>query len=330
LAVYAMNPKQAERFRDRHSAAGSKDDSKDAYVSADALRTDLHKFQKLSVLAPEFFAVREVSRRLERLKDDLRQASNRLWHELNSFAPGLLSCCHAADEPFFWDLLELAADHTKALKLRPAKVDAILRRYRKTAVSSNDVLKAFREERFSLLPGHTEAVLTTIAAYLPQLRVIHQLLTQAEKDLTAVVQAVGRDAVILDSFKGIHDVVAGVILAEAPQAILDRDLSALRAYAGAAPVSRQSGNSRRVVMRRACNPRLRNACWHWARTAAVHDPWAKERYIAMRARGLGYDRALRGLVDRLLSRLIACLRDDVLYDPSRGKKPSTECDSRKD
>jgi transposase len=324
-----MNPKQAERFRDRHSAAASKDDRKDAYVSADALRTDLHKFQKLSVLPPEFLAVREASRRLERLKEDLRQATNRLWHELDGFAPGLLRCCHAADEPFFWDLLELGADHTKALKLRPAKVDAILRRYRKTALSSNDVLEVFGEERFALLPGHTPAILTTIAAYLPQLRVIHQQLTQAEKDLKAGVQEVGRDAVILHSFKGIHDVVAGALLSEAPQAILDRDLSALRAYAGTAPVSRQSGSSRRVVMRRACNPRLRTACWHWARTAAVHDPWAKERYTEMRARGLDYDRALRGLADRLLCRLIACLRDGTLYDPSRGKSPSTECD-RKD
>ncbi|WP_423927787.1 IS110 family transposase [Candidatus Palauibacter sp.] len=38
--VYAVNPKQLDRFRDRFSPAGAKDDSRDARVLADALRTD--------------------------------------------------------------------------------------------------------------------------------------------------------------------------------------------------------------------------------------------------------------------------------------------------
>ena len=37
--VYAINPKQLDRFRDRFSPAGAKDDSRDAEVLADALRT---------------------------------------------------------------------------------------------------------------------------------------------------------------------------------------------------------------------------------------------------------------------------------------------------
>ena len=38
--VHAINPKQLDRFRDRFSPAGAKDDSRDAEVLADALRTD--------------------------------------------------------------------------------------------------------------------------------------------------------------------------------------------------------------------------------------------------------------------------------------------------
>jgi len=40
FAVFSINPKQLDRFRDRYSAAGAKDDSRDAYVAADSLRTD--------------------------------------------------------------------------------------------------------------------------------------------------------------------------------------------------------------------------------------------------------------------------------------------------
>ena len=46
FAVYSLNPKQMDRFRDRHpvpgaTVPGAKDDSRDAFVMADSLRTDL-------------------------------------------------------------------------------------------------------------------------------------------------------------------------------------------------------------------------------------------------------------------------------------------------
>ena len=42
LTVYPMNPKAAERFRDRKAPSGAKDDPLDAWSFADALRTDRH------------------------------------------------------------------------------------------------------------------------------------------------------------------------------------------------------------------------------------------------------------------------------------------------
>jgi hypothetical protein len=44
LAVFAINPKQMDRFRDRHTVAGAKDDDLDAFVMADSLRTDQRCF----------------------------------------------------------------------------------------------------------------------------------------------------------------------------------------------------------------------------------------------------------------------------------------------
>lgn len=54
FAVFAINPKQLDRFRDRYSPAGAKDDSRDAFVLADSLRTD-----------------RGIAARLRKLLDDL-------------------------------------------------------------------------------------------------------------------------------------------------------------------------------------------------------------------------------------------------------------------
>ena len=50
--VHAINPKQLDRFRDRFSPAGAKDDSRDAEVLGDALRTDPRCFRALQPLDP--------------------------------------------------------------------------------------------------------------------------------------------------------------------------------------------------------------------------------------------------------------------------------------
>jgi hypothetical protein len=46
--VYAVNPKQLDRFRDRFTVAGVKDDRRDAHVLGDSLRTDRHCFRHLA------------------------------------------------------------------------------------------------------------------------------------------------------------------------------------------------------------------------------------------------------------------------------------------
>ena len=62
FAVYAINPKQMDRFRDRHMVAGAKDDRRDAFVLADALRTDLHLFHRVRLDPASFIRLRELSR----------------------------------------------------------------------------------------------------------------------------------------------------------------------------------------------------------------------------------------------------------------------------
>ncbi len=105
------------------------------------------------------------------------------------------------------------------------------------------------------------------------------------------------------------------MLSEASEAIADRDYHALRCYAGAAPVTRQSGKKTVVLMRHGCNERLRNALYHWARVSTICDPRSRSRYAQLRARGHSHGRSLRGIADRWLRVLVSMLRHGTLYDP---------------
>jgi hypothetical protein len=70
FAVHTINPKQLDRFRDRHTVAGAKDDSLDSYVLGDSLRTDLHLFRRLQLEDAEIIELREFSRIAEELKTE--------------------------------------------------------------------------------------------------------------------------------------------------------------------------------------------------------------------------------------------------------------------
>src|SRR5947208_3693902 len=67
FCVYGINPKQLDRFRDRFTVAGAKDDRRDAHVLADSLRTDRHAFRRLSTAEPVIVKLREWSRMADEL-----------------------------------------------------------------------------------------------------------------------------------------------------------------------------------------------------------------------------------------------------------------------
>lgn len=90
FAVFSINPKQVDRFRDRFPLAGAKDDTRDALVLASSLRTDRRSFRLVEIDSPEIIRLRELSRFEEELKAELRRATNHLWQQLHRYYPQAL------------------------------------------------------------------------------------------------------------------------------------------------------------------------------------------------------------------------------------------------
>jgi len=93
LAVFAINPKQLDRFRDRHTVARAKDDRRDALVLADSLRTDRPAFRRVQVDHPLVIQIRALSRAEDDLQIDLGRLTNRVREQVYRLAPGLLTLC---------------------------------------------------------------------------------------------------------------------------------------------------------------------------------------------------------------------------------------------
>jgi transposase len=322
LHVYALNPKQVDRFRDRYSPAGAKDDRRDARVLASALRTDQPAFRRLDPEDDRVVELRELSRLEEDLSVELRRSSNRLREQLYRVAPGLLTLCPGADEPWLWALLTKATTPAAAAHLPRAVLARLLRQHRIRRITPDALLAVLRAPRVSAAPGVIRAVQDHLAVLLPRLRLTAEQQQTCATRLDALLDELGetqehRDVAILRSLPGVGRKVSATMLAEASRPLAARDYHALRTQAGSAPVTKQSGQRRLVTMRQGCNQRLRNAVHYWAQTSTLHDPRSAALYARLRARGCSHPRALRGLADRLLAVLVAMLRTQTLYDPAR-------------
>src|SRR5438034_805571 len=320
--VFAINPKQLARFRDRHTMSGAKDDRRDAFVLADSLRTDLAAFRRVHLDDAWTIRIRELTRIEENLNTEINRLANQLRDLLLRFYPQLLRLCPAADQPWLWALLKLAPTPAKAQRLHHSSIQRLLHQYRIRKWTADQVRTELKTAPLCVAPGVTEATSTHIALLLPRMELLMAQLKLCSKavqtalDEKIAAQEVGRehrDVEILLSLPGVGRVVAATMLAEAPQLLAQRNYHAMRTLGGVAPVTRQSGKRLAVRRRYGCNHRLSNALYHWARVSSQCDARARHHYQTLRQIGHSHGRALRGVADRLLALLVAMLRDQTLY-----------------
>jgi hypothetical protein len=333
FAVYAINPKQLDRFRDRFSAAGAKDDERDSHVLGDSLRTDRRAFHRVPVDDPIVLQLRELAHAEADCQRDLIRLSNQLRDQVYRIAPPLLRLCPAADEPWFWTLLEQAPTLADQQQLTRTQVLTVLRSHRIRRVTADDLLAALRAPAFVVAPGVGEATREAILLLIPRLRVVaaqrkrciarqEALLAELrERPASDADPKEHRDVEILESLPGVGRMVTVAMLTQAAQPLATRDYDGLRTRIGTAPITKASGKSRLVQMRTACVSRLREAAYHWGRVSIQQDPTSAEYYRRLRTRGHAHGRALRSVVDRWLRILVAMLRHRTLYDPNRFVTP---------
>ncbi len=327
--VYAVNPKQLDRFRDRFTLAGAKDDSRDAEVMASALRTDPRCFRLLAASDPAVIELREWSRIAEDLGTERIRLTNRMREQLWRYFPALLELEGDLAAPWLLDLWEAVPTPAKAARVREATVARILKRNRIRRLDAAQVIAALKAPPITVAAGTAEAASAHIATLLERIRLVNRQIKDAHARLDKLMVRLAqkedaepgqareqRDVEILASLPGVGRIALATLLAEASDPLQRRDYAALRSLTGVAPVTKRSGKSWIVIRRQACHPRLANAVYHWARVAVQADPTSRAKYAALRSRGHSHGRALRSVADRLLAVACAMLRDRTIFNPS--------------
>jgi transposase len=333
FAVHAINPKQLDRFRDRFSPAGAKDDSRDAQVLGDALRTDPRCLRRLASVDPVVIELREWSRIAEDLSQERTRLANRVREQLWRYYPQILDITDDIAADWFLELWAFMPTPDKARRVREATVAKLLKRHRIRRIDAAGVLDRLRAPPVVVAAGTTEAATAHIKAVAARLALVNRQLRQAQDRLDRLTEQLAasgdtepgqnaeqRDVTILASLPGVGRIVLATLLAEAFDPLRRRDYHALRCLCGVAPVTKRSGKTRIVIRRLAAHRRLCDAVYHWARVAVQHDPTSRAKYVALRQRGHGHARALRSVADRLLAVACAMLQHQTLFDPNHPRQ----------
>jgi transposase len=318
FTVVPIHPNVVKATRPRYRSHGGKSDASDAYLLADLLRTDGHRFKPLAAQGDDIRALRALVRGRDDMVATRVQLANQLRSLLESFWPGAVEVFADVDSPIALAFVQRYPTPDAASRLGPKRMAAFCAQHAYSGRRSADELLQRLRQAPSVNVGELEmdakgelatALARTLGTLVEQIRL---LTGRIEHHVAA-----SEDGRILMSFPRAGRICAAQILAELGS-VRERFESDehLAAEAGVAPVTYASGKSKAVTFRWACNHRLRAALTCLADNSRHANAWAANIYAKAKARGCDHPHAVRILSRAWLRVIWRAWTDRKPYDPT--------------
>lgn len=317
VTIYPVNPCSAKAYRQRKVPSGDKNDSLDAWSLAEALRVDGHSWRPLAKEDPLIAELRLLCRDESELIAERTALVNQLQSALYEYYPCALEAFEDWTLPGAWAFIETFPT--------PQTLQAAGKRRWEKFLHSHKLARpqtyAKRMECFARAGelSSTQALTRTKSRLaLARVRMLRVLQSQLDAYRAQIEKLFAEhpDSNLFGSLPGAGPKLAPRLLGEIGS---DRsrfeDPRGLQCVAGTAPVSYQSGQIRRVYLRRQCKKPLRAAVHLWADLSRKSSPWAAVYYQQLRARGKSHACALRCLGQRWLKILWKMWQTHTAYDP---------------
>ncbi len=319
LTVVPIHPNVVKATRPRYRSHGAKSDTSDAYLLADLLRTDGHRFKPLAAQGDDIRALRALVRGRDDLVATRVQLANQLRSLLESFWPGAAAVFADVDSPIALAFVERYPTPKSTARLGLKRMAAFCAQHAYSGRRSPDELLTRLHQAPLAACGELEIdakgeLARSIARTLVRLVNEIRLLTGRIEHQVAALD----DGRLVMSFPRAGRICAAQILAELGSVRERFDTDArLAAEAGVAPVTYQSGKSKSVTFRWACNHRLRAALTCLADNSRHANAWAAHVYTQARARGCDHPHAIRILTRAWVRVLWRAWIDHKSYDPAQ-------------
>ena len=316
-AVYAINPRAASRYRDRHSVSGAKSDPGDAKLLAELVRTDRHNHRQVAGDSDLAEGVKVLARAHQNLIWDRTRATNRLRCSLREYFPAALATFADLADRDTLAVLAKAPTPAEAKALPLGKVRSALKaggRQRNIDTRARQIIEGLRVDELEAPPAVTSAFAATTRSTVAIIVELNAQIAALEAELADHFEQ-HPDADIYLSLPGIGVILGARALGEfGDDPNRYADAKSRKNYAGTSPITRASGTRHVALARFIRNRRLADAIDQWAFCSITTSPGARAYYDIQRAKGLSHHKALRSLGNRLVGILHGCLRHHATYD----------------
>lgn len=314
--VVPIHPNVVKACRPRYRAVASKSDLGDAYLLADVLRTDGHRFRPLTPQSDTIKALRALVRTRDDLVAERVALANQLRALLESFWPGAVAIFADIDSPIALAFLQRYATPKAAASLGPKRLASFLAQHQYCGRrSAQELLARMHAAPSGLARGAEANAKGELVRALA--KVLEVLVTELAKLTARIEHEIEQlaDGRVVMSFPRAGRINAAQILAELGD-VRERFQTEeqLAAEAGVCPVTYESGKSRGVGFRWACNKRLRSAVTMWASNSVRSSAWAADIYARARGRGCDHPHAVRILARAWLRVLWRAWTSGTPYD----------------
>jgi transposase len=314
--VYSINPKSVDRARDRFSVAGSKDDTKDARILADLIRTDGHQYRPIRTDSPELAELQILVRDRETLVALKVRVENQITTCLKSYYPRALECFCKLDQKSTIHFLKIFPDPDSFSKADLMILEEFLRKNRHPnwRAKAKELFILANERQFPVKSASVRAKSRFLLSLLNQLELLMKDIEQYDQEIESLVKS-HPDSELFLALKGVGTNLAARLMVEFGD---DRSYyphaNAVQCEAGTAPVTRKSGKRRFAHFRRACKKPFRNTMQQFALQMVKYEPWSKNMFQKHRKRGRSTSESLRIVANTWLRILFAMWKRRCHYD----------------
>lgn len=316
--VVVVVSRSVKAFRERYRTSGSKSDRGDAYVLADCLRTDGHRWPSLQPDTPATVTLRSHVRTRRDLVDTRIAVANQLRAHLLINFPGVVGLFSDLDGHVSRLFLRRFTTENDAAWLTERRLENWLRSVRYNMKRSPADLFAHLDTAPTGTTGpDADARASVTLAYLDVIESLVKQIRQLEQRIDTLLDE-HPDAHIFRSLPRCSTIRAATLLAEIGDCRARfPDANSLACLAGVAPSTRASGKHRAVTFRWASNTRLRNILCTFAGDSRKTNEWAAYRYQQLRADGKRHPHAERILARTWTQIIWRCWQDHQPYDPDK-------------
>lgn len=313
--LYILPPNQVKSNRGRQRASRAKDDDSDAYLLADILRTDQGRLISRQADGPLVQQMRSLLSWVDSLTDSIKRYRNRLRANLLHYYPQPLAAFGNLSSRFS---LKVLAAYPSPVHFRTLDYEQFVTFSRSQGYYQAKRLTKYYALLCESMPASLEAIWP---AYEEQsVFLANQLLTLIEQKRVVISQTnrlfkQHPDAYIFASLPGAGDLLRPKLLVMFGDHRSRYPIpTILPAIAGTCPVTVQSGRSRSVRFRWACNHSYRQTTQQFAKSSLRKSVWAAGYFHRALSRGLSESHAYRCLANRWLHVIWTLWQKRVPYD----------------